>query len=193
MGAHHPVGENVTWAMDFPFDASGDGKTLKFLNVIDEYSREDLATLVDRSIDAKGVISVLDGIVAEHGIPCYIRMDNGPEFIAHALAAWAKEMGVTLYFVDPGSPWLNGKCESFNSLLRDELLNSELFSSVTEAQFLAERYRENYNATRAHSSLGYLSPDEFSTLDVKIQRMVLTRSAKSRNFYAEGYLRSAAA
>ena len=158
------------------------------MNIIDEYPREHLASLIDRSISAIGVISVLDGIVAEHQVPIYIRMDNGPEFISHAFAAWAKEMGVTLYFIDPGSPWQNGKCESFNSLLRDELLNGELISSATEAQVLAERYRKNYNTTRAHGSLGYLSPHEFLTLDVKTQRLVLTRSASSRNFYAERYL-----
>jgi len=115
MGAHHPIDANVTWAMDFQFDATTDGKALKLLNIIDEYSREYLATtLVDRSIDAEGVISALDGIVAERGTPVYIRMDNGPEFISHALERWAKEMSVTLYFIDPGSPWQNGKCESFN-------------------------------------------------------------------------------
>jgi putative transposase len=105
MGAHHPIDANVTWAMDFQFDATGDGKVLKLLNIIDEYSREYLATLVDRSIDAEGVISALDGIVAERGTPVYIRMDNGPEFISHALERWDKEMGVTLYFIDPGSPF----------------------------------------------------------------------------------------
>ncbi|KJE75346.1 integrase core domain-containing protein [Ferrimicrobium acidiphilum] len=98
--------------------------------------------------------------------PVYIRMDNGPEFISHALSNWAKEMSVTLYFIDPGSPWQNGKCESFNSRLRDELLNGELFTSVTEAQLLTNKYRHDYNRTRAHSSLGYLSPHEFLALDV---------------------------
>ncbi len=179
--------------MDFQFDATTDGKALKLLNIIDEYTREYLATLVDRSIDAEGVISALDGIVAERGTPAYIRMDNGPEFISHALERWAKEMSVTLYFIDPGSPWQNGKCESFNSRLRDELLNGELFTSVAEAQILCERYRETYNRTRAHSTLGYLSPHEFLALDVTTQRMVLTRSSKHRGFYAENYFRSEAA
>ncbi len=193
MGAHHPIDANVTWAMDFQFDATQDGKVLKLLNIIDEYSREYLTTLVDRSIDAEGVISALDGIVAEHGVPAYVRMDNGPEFISNALERWAKEMGVTLYFIDPGSPWQNGKCESFNSRLRDELLNGELFTSVTEAQLLTNKYRSDYNQTRAHSSLGYLSPHEFLALDVTTQRMVLTRSSKHRGFYAENYFRSEAA
>jgi putative transposase len=179
--------------MDFQFDQTQDTKVLKLLNIIDEYSREYLATLVDRSIDADGVISALDGIVAERGTPVYIRMDNGPEFISHALSRWATEMGVTLYFIDPGSPWQNGKCESFNSRLRDELLNGELFTSVAEAELLTNQYRETYNHTRAHSSLGYLSPHEFLALDVRAQRMVLTRSAKYRNFYAENHFRVEAA
>jgi len=105
MGAHHPTGPNITWAFAFQLDATTDGKPLKLLNIIDEYSREYLDTLVDRSIDAEGVISALDGIVAERGTPLYIRMDNGPQFISHALEDWAKEMGVTLYFIDPGSPF----------------------------------------------------------------------------------------
>lgn len=193
MGAHHPIDANVTWAMDFQFDATRSGTALKLLNIIDEYSREHLATLVDRSIDARGVIAALDGIVAERGTPVYIRMDNGPEFISHALARWAKEMGITLYFIDPGSPWQNGKCESFNSRLRDELLNGELFASVAEAEVLIDRYRRTYNHTRAHSSLGYLSPMEFLALDVRTQRMVLTRSAKYRNFYAAPYFQADAA
>lgn len=175
------------------FDQTQDGKVLKLLNVIDEYSRECLATLVDGSIDAEGVIAALDGNVAERGIPVYIRMDNRPEFISHALERWAKEMGITLHFIDPGSPWQNGKCESFNSRLRDELLNGEFFTSVTEAQVLTAKYRTDYNQTRAHSSLGYLSPREFVALDVKTQRMVLTRSSKNRSIYAENYFRSEAA
>ena len=105
MGAHHPIGANVTWAFAFQFDQTQDTKVLKLLNIIDEYSREYLATLVDRSIDADRVIAAPDGIVAERGVPVYIRMDNGCEFISHALERWAKEMGVTLYFIDPGSPF----------------------------------------------------------------------------------------
>ncbi len=193
MGAHHPIRPNITWAFAFQFDTTVDGKVLKLLNVIDEYSREYVASLVDRSIDAKGVIAALDGIVAEHGVPAYIRMDNGPEFISHALASWAREMGVTLYFIDPGSPWQNGKCESLNSRIRDELLNGELFTSVTEARFLTQHYRETYNATRAHSSLGYLSPEEFLALRLSDQRTILTQSSKHRNFYAANYSAPAAA
>jgi|GEM_PF-5725658 len=101
-------------------------------------------------------------------------------------------MSVTLYFVDPGSPWQNGKCESFNSRPRDELLNGELFTSVIEAQLLTNKYCHDYNRTRAHSSLGYLSPHEFLALDVATQRMVLTRSSKHRGFYGDNYFRSEA-
>lgn len=193
MGAHPPIGANVTWAMDFQFDQTQDPKVPKLLNISDEYAREHLATLVARSIDADGVISALDGIVAERGVPVYLRVDNGPEFTSHALERWANEMGVTLYFIDPGSPWQNGKCELFHSRLRDELLNGELFASVAEAQIWCERDRETYNHARAHSSLGYLSPHEFLALDVATQRMVLTRSARYRNFYAESHFRVEAA
>jgi putative transposase len=137
------------------------------------------------SIDAEGVISALDGIVAERGTPVYLIMDNGDEFISYSLERWAEEMGVTLYIIDSGSPWQNGKCESFNSRLRDELLNVELFTSVTEAQLVTNKCRHDYNQYRAHSSLGYSSPHEFMALDVKTQRMVLNRSGRQRGFYAE--------
>jgi len=190
MGAHQPVAPNVTWAMDFQFDQTSDGKVIKLLNIIDEYSRECLTSFADRSINAQGVIAVLDGIVAERGAPKYIRADNGPEFIAHVLETWCKEMEVTMYFIEPGSPWQNGKCESFNSRLRDELLNGELFNSVAEAQLLHDRYREEYNLYRAHSSLGYLSPIEFLNLAVGDQRRVLTSSAKRRGWYAKEFFRS---
>ena len=193
MGAHQPIAPNVTWAMDFQFDATSDGRVLKFLNVIDEYSREYLATLVDRSIDAKTVVAVLDGIVASRGTPSYIRMDNGPEFISKVIEEFASEMGITLYFIDPGSPWQNGKCESFNGRLRDELLNGELFLSVEEAQVLADKYLKRYNESRAHSSLGYLSPHEFTALGLTDQRDILRGSSKCREFYATSHFRKKAA
>ncbi len=187
MGAHQPIAPNVTWAMDFQFDATSDGRVLKFLNVIDEYSREYLATLVDRSIDAKTVVAVLDGIVASRGTPSYIRMDNGPEFISKVIEEFASEMGITLYFIDPGSPWQNGKCESFNGRLRDELLNGELFLSVEEAQVLADKYLKRYKISRAHSSLGYLSPHEFTALGLTDQRDILRGSSTCDKFYATSH------
>ena len=189
MGAHAPIYENVIWALDFQFDQTANGGVLKLLNVIDEYSRECLASFVARAIDAGGVIAILDGIVAERGAPSYLHSDNGPEFIAHALQAWCDEMGATMYFTEPGQPWMNGRCEAFNSRLRDELLNGELFASVTEARLLSRRYRDGYNLTRAHSSLGYLSPSEFADLPLADQRRVLANSAKRRGWYAKEFFR----
>lgn len=189
MGMHQPLYPNVTWAMDFQFDATTDGRVVKLLNIIDEYTREHLASLADRSIDAQGVVSVLDGLVAERGAPHYVRMDNGPEFVSVAIEAWAAEMGVTLYFIEPGSPWQNGRCESFNSRLRDELLNGELFVSIDEAQSLVGHYRIEFNEVRPHSSLGYLSPYEFSSLSIADQRQVLVRSAKRRGYQATEFFR----
>jgi putative transposase len=106
--------------------------------------------------------------VAERGTPVYLIMDNGDEFISYSLERWAEEMGMTLYIIDSGSPWQNGKCESFNSRLRDELLNVELFSSVTEAQLLTNKGCHDYNQYRAHSSLGYSNPHEFMAHDMAL-------------------------
>ena len=158
------------------------------MNVIDEYSREALASITARSIDSLGVIAVLDDLVASRGHPIYIRCDNGPEFISKALEDWSAEMGVTLWHIEPGSPWQNGRVESFNSRLRDELLNGNLFESIQEAQSLLDIYRGEFNEFRSHSSLGYLSPKQFLELTTKDQRMVLTKSHKRRGWYAPAHL-----
>ena len=171
------------------FDQSSNGRILKALNVIDEYSRECLASFVSRTIDAKGVIGVLDGIVAERGAPRYLHADNGPEFVAFALQSWCCEMGATMYFTEPGQPWMNGRCEAFNSRLRDEFLNGELFDSVAEARVLHHHYQTDYNRFRPHSSLGYLSPIEFSSLALADQRRVLAKSARRRGWYAKEFFR----
>ena len=185
MGLHQPTQTNVCWAMDFQFDQTTDTRPIKMLNIIDEYSRECLASIAGRSMDSKGVVAVLDGLLAERGKPSFIRLDNGPEFIAGVLADWCKEVGVTLYFIEPGSPWLNGKVESFNSRLRDELLNGELFESVAEAQRLLDRWKDEYNAYRPHSSLGYLSPTEFVSLELHEQRRVLREALRPRKWRKE--------
>ena len=158
---------------------------IKLLNVIDEYSRECLASIAGRSMDARGVVAVLDGLLAERGKPCFIRLDNGPEFIATVLEDWCEEVGVQLYFIEPGSPWLNGKVESFNGRLRDELLNGELFESVAEAQRLLDRWRDEYNKYRPHSFLGYLSPTEFVSLVLPEQRRVLREAPRMGKCHKE--------
>ena len=156
-----PIRPNVIWAMDFQFDTTVDGRTLKMLNVIDEFTREALAIDVDRSIDADGVVAVLDRLAAQRGAPVYVRFDNGPEFVAHAVADWCRFNGTGIVFIDPGSPWQNAWIESFNGRLRDELLNSWQFDSLLEARVIIEDWRIDYNANRPHTAHGDLTPTEF--------------------------------
>jgi putative transposase len=122
VGAMCPIRPNVVWALDFQFDQTADGRQLKLLNVIDEYSRECLAIDVERSIDADGVVRCLQRLALERGAPKYVRFDHGPEFIAHAVADWCRFNGTDTVFIDPGSPWQNAWIESFNGRLRDEFL-----------------------------------------------------------------------
>jgi putative transposase len=114
VGAMSPIRPNVLWAIDFQFNATADGRTMKMLNVIDEFTREALAIEVDRGIDADGVVDVLDRLVREHGAPTYVRFDNGPEFVAHAVSDWCRFNSAVSLFIDPGSPWQNAWIESFN-------------------------------------------------------------------------------
>ena len=128
------------------------------LNLIDEHTRECLAIHVRRRINSANLIEVLADAMIEHGIPEYIRSDNAPEFAARELRKWLARTGATTLYIEPGSPWENGYCESFNSKLRDEFLNGEIFYSLKEVQALAERWRIYYNTERPHSSLGYRPP-----------------------------------
>ncbi|MCV7388770.1 IS3 family transposase [Mycolicibacterium porcinum] len=162
VGAMCPIRPNVIWAMDFQFDTTADGRTLKLLNVIDEFTREALAIEVDRSINADGVVDVLDRLALMHGPPAYVRFDNGPEFVAHAVNDWCRFNGTGSLFIDPGSPWQNAWIESFNGRLRDELLNSWRFDSLREARVIIEDWRIDYNANRPHSAHHGLSPTEFA-------------------------------
>ena len=152
---------NHVWSYDFVHDRTEAGMQLKFLPVMDEYTREALAIEVGRSITGEDVVDVLAYLFEVHGEPEFIRSDNGPEFVAKVVREWLEGSGVGPLFIEPGSPWENGYIESFNSRFRDEFLNLELFSSVTEAEVLTERHRVHYNLDRPHSSLGYLSPAEF--------------------------------
>ena len=161
VGAFCPIRPNVVWAMDFQFDQTTDGRMLKLFNVIDEYTRECLAIAVARSIDADGVVAVLERLARERGAPAYVRFDHGPEFIAGAVNDWCRFNGTDTVFIDPGSPWQNGWIESFNGRLRDEFLNIQLFETLFEAQVLLEDWRIDYNSNRPHSALGWLSPVEF--------------------------------
>jgi putative transposase len=162
MGAMSPIRPNVLWALDFQFDQTSNAKTLKLLNVIDEFTRECPAIQVARNIDADAVVTCLERIAAVRGAPIYLRFDNGPEFIANAVADWCRFNGAATVFIDPGSPWQNAWIESFNGRLRDEFLNGHRFDSLLEAQVLIEDWRIDYNMHRPHSAHGWLSPNEFA-------------------------------
>jgi transposase InsO family protein len=128
------------------------------LNVVDEFSRECLRIHVDRKVKAPDVIFELSELFVERGVPEYLRSDNGPEFVSAYVREWLRRVGAKTLFIEPGSPWENGYIESFNGKLRDELLNGEVFDTVTEARVLTERWRRHYNTMRPHSSLGYRPP-----------------------------------
>ncbi len=157
--AMSPIRPNVIWAVDFQFDTTADGCTLKMFNVHDEFTRE--AIEVNRSIDADGVVAVLDRLALVHGAPHYVRFDNGPEFVAHAVCDWRRFNGAGSLFIDPGSPWQNAFIESFNGRLR-ELLNPWRFDSLLEARVIIEDWRRDYNANRPHTAHGELTPAEFA-------------------------------
>jgi putative transposase len=135
-----------------------DGKAFKILNIIDEYTRECLATLVNRKIKADDVIDQLFNLFIFRSIPENIRSDNGPEFTARAVRRWLNRLGVKTLFIEPGSPWENGYIESFNGKLRDELLSREIFTTLEEAKVLIEQWRREYNQVRPHSALRYQPP-----------------------------------
>jgi putative transposase len=150
------------WSYDFVADRLEDGRKIRLLVVIDEFTRECLAIEVARSFTAPKVVEVLRYLFAVRGTPKYIRSDNGPEFVAKELCKWLKQADVGTLFIAPGSPWENGYVESFNGKLRDELLNGELFLSLAEARWVIDRWRLDYNHHRLHSSLDYQTPVEFA-------------------------------
>jgi putative transposase len=157
-----PIAPDVVWALDFQYDTTADGRTIKLLNIVDEYTREALAIVTERSIDADRVVATLDCLRVERGVPRFVRFDNGPEFIARAVADWCRFSGTQTIFIDPGSPWQNAWIESFNGRLRDELLNAWHFDTLLEAQVLIEDWRIDYNDNRPHSAHGGLTPSEFA-------------------------------
>jgi len=155
---------NHVWAWDFLHDRTSDGRALKWFTLVDEYTRECVALEVARGMTAQAVGVVLAAAVRERGAPAHIRSDNGPEFIAKAIRAWMAGAGLETLYIAPGAPWENGYAESFNSKVRDELLNVEEFGSLLEAQVLAREWRQQYNHVRPHSALGYRTPAEFGAM-----------------------------
>jgi putative transposase len=150
------------WTWDFVFDRTTAGSPLKWLSIVDEYTRECLALKVDRSITSEDVIDTLAELLAMRGVPQCIRSDNGPEFIAHAVRQWLGQVGVETLYVEPGSPWENGYVESFHSRLRDEFLATEEFESLAAARKLTAAWKDDYNHRRPHGSLGYVAPAVFA-------------------------------
>ena len=144
------------------FDQTADGRQIKILNVVDEFTRERLAIEVERSIDADHVVRVLERLARERRAPRYVRFDHGPEFIAFAVADWCRFNGTGTLFIDPGSPWQNAVVESSNGRLRDEILNHQLFDTLFEAKVLLEDHRIDYNMNRAHSAHGWKTPAAFA-------------------------------
>jgi len=146
------------WTYDFVHTRTHDGRTIRMLTVVDEYTRECLAIDVARRLTSEDVLERLAWLFVTRGVPEHIRSDNGSEFTATAVRTWLHKVGVQTLYIEPGSPWENGYIESFNGKLRDELLNGEIFYTLTEAKVLIERWRQEYNTIRPHSSLGYKPP-----------------------------------
>jgi len=153
-----PERPNHVWAYDFVLVRTQDGRAVRLLTVIDEYTRECLSIRADRHIRSSDVIETLTEMMVTRGVPDHIRSDNGPEFTARAIREWLAKVGAKTLYIELGSPWENGYVESFNGKLRDELLDREIFYTLQQVQILTEQYRQTYNRIRPHSSLGYRPP-----------------------------------
>ena len=153
-----PEHPNHVWSYDFVESRTHNGRKFRMLNIIDEFTQECLAIRIDRKLNSTNVIDALSDLFILRGVPGHVRSDNGPEFIAKTVREWIAAVGAKTAFIEPGSPWENGYCKSFNSKLRDELLNGEIFYSLAEAKVIIEAWRCYYNTERPHSSLGYKPP-----------------------------------
>ena len=149
---------NHVWAYDFAYARTDDGRPLRILVVVDEFTREALSLTVNRTFTSRDVIGVISGLMLTHGIPGHIRSDNGPEFTARAIRNWLSQNAIKTSYIKPGAPWENGYAESFIGKLRDELLDREIFFNLAEAKVLMDGYRREYNTVRPHSALSYRPP-----------------------------------
>ncbi len=159
---HKPLGKDHVWGYDFVTERTERGGRVRMLNVVDEFTRECLAIDAGRHFTGKDVVEVLGYLFELRGSPDYIRSDNGPEFASKAVKRWLEKQNVGTLFIEPGSPWENGYVESFNGKLRDECLNGELFLNLTEARYVVDRWRLDYNHYRPHSMLGWMTPAAFA-------------------------------
>src|SRR5271170_2624684 len=153
-----PGHRNHVWSYDFVEAKTHDGRKLRLMTLIDEFTRECLAIRVARRINSFGVLATMADVMLTRGVPEHIRSDNGAEMTAKVVRNWLTQVGAKTLFIEPGSPWENGYCESFNGKLRDELLNGEIFYSLKEAKVVIGQWRQHYNTVRPHSSLGYRPP-----------------------------------
>ena len=153
---------NDVWTWDFIHDRTVDGRQLKFLVILDEFTRENLCLDVRRSFTADAVLGVLSELMVRHGVPGHIRSDNGSEFIADQMQKWLEKAEAGTLYIAPGAPWQNGYAESFNSRLRDEFLEMNYFTFLREAQQPASTWKSHYNEARPHTSLGNRTPKEFA-------------------------------
>lgn len=153
-----PEKRNHVWSYDFVEARTHDGRSLRLLTLIDEFSRECLAIRVARRLNSYHVMETLGDAMLQHGVPEHVRSDNGAEMTARRVKNWLHALGTRPLYIEPGSPWENGYCESFNGKLRDECLNGEIFYSLKEAQAVIEMWRTYYNTIRPHRSLGYRPP-----------------------------------
>ncbi len=161
-----PERPNHVWSYDFVQDRTHDGRAYRILNIIDEFTKEALMIRVDRKLNSTDVVDALTDLFILRGPPEFIRSDNGPEFVATKVRDWIEAVGARTAFIEPGSPWENGYCESFNARFRNELLDGEIFYTLREAQILIEQWRKHYNTVRPHSSLGYRPPVPESVVPV---------------------------
>ena len=169
-----PEHRHHVWAYDFLAERTHDGRPLKILTVVDEYSRECLAIVVARRLRSTDVLETLADLFVTQGVPAYIRSDNGPEFTAELVRLWLEALQVQTLFIEPGSPWENGFVESFNGKLRDELLDCEIFYTLTEAKILIEQWRRQYNTVRPHSALGYRPPAPEAVMPTSIDGLTMS-------------------
>ena len=167
-----PERRNHVWSYDFVEAQTHDGRKVRLMTLIDEFTRECLAIRVARRINSLGVIETMADVMLVRGVPEHIRSDNGPEMTAKIVRHWLAQVGAKTLYIEPGSPWENGYCESFNGKLRDELLNSEIFYSLKETKAVIGQWRSHYNTARPHSSLGYRppAPQAFSPVPPPLDR-----------------------
>ena len=167
-----PERRNHVWSYDFVEAQTHDGRKVRLMTLIDEFTRECLAIRVARRINSLGVIETMADVMLVRGVPEHIRSDNGPEMTAKIVRHWLAQVGAKTLYIEPGSPWENGYCESFNGKLRDELLNGEIFYSLKEAKAVIGQWRSHYNTARPHSSLGYRppAPQAFSPVPPPLDR-----------------------